>query len=133
MGVLTQGCATLLPGLYGAGEHLQFLADAINADPKARESMWVDAKAALPATTGTELHLALLQSVRGHSGYNPAAAETRLQALLEHDPPDSVAAVARARLTELRQARECHNEVQTLRERLDKVVDIERNLKDNGR
>jgi len=132
MGLLTSGCATWLPGLYSPGDHLQFLVEAINAEPAEREALWLAAKSA-PQTMGSELRLALLQSVRGHSGYNLAGAETRLQALLADDPPPSVAEVAHARLAELRQARECHNEVQSLRERIDQMVDIERNLKDNGR
>lgn len=133
--VLSTACSAWHPR-GDARDQLDLLTRALAADAPAREAMWRAAPAA-QGPAGAQLGRALLQSVPGHSGSDPAAAEKSLQAILERDPPADVAAVARLRLaqlrTELRGAADCRQEVAALRQRLAQVVDIERNLNSNGR
>jgi hypothetical protein len=77
-----------------AAEHLEYFATAIAAEPSRREQLW---QAALqePAGPHAALHRALLRTVAGHSGYDPAAGESELHALLAQKPPRDVTAVAR--------------------------------------
>jgi len=110
-----------------AADHLDYLARALTSEQSEKEKLW---QAAMQAPTGEEatLHRALLRSVAGHSGYDPAAAEVELQALLAQSPSADVATVARARLEDLRAANACRHEVEVLKRRLSKVADIEKRL-----
>lgn len=110
-----------------AGDHLDFLVQALTADAPRRETLW---QATLKDAPGeeTSLRRALLRTVPGHSGYDMVAAETELQALLSQSPSVEVAPVARARLEDLRAASACRTEVESLKKRLSKVADIERRL-----
>lgn len=110
-----------------SAEHLEYFAQAIAAEPSRREQLW---QAALqePAGPHAALHRAMLRTVAGHSGYDPAAGETELHALLAHNPPRDVTAVARARLEDLRAINACRTEVESLKRRLSKVADIEKRL-----
>jgi len=110
-----------------AADHLEYLARALVAEPAQREQIW---QAALQDTPGPDaaLHRALLRTVAGHSGYDPAQAQSELQALLAQKPDTEVAAVARARLEELRVSNACRLEVENLKRRLSKVADIEKRL-----
>jgi hypothetical protein len=110
-----------------AAEHLEFLVEALTADSQRRESLW---QATLKENPGEDASLrrALLRSVPGHSGYDLAAAEADLQALLAQSPSADVAPVARARLEDLRATNACRAEVDQLKRRLSKVADIERRL-----
>lgn len=118
-----------------SSDHVELLARALSADAQTREKMWRDAA---PATRSQSAALdrALLQSVPGHSGYDPNAAESALVALLNDLPPDDLEWVARMRLAELRTetraGTECRQENAQLKQRLSRVVDIERKLNRNG-
>jgi hypothetical protein len=116
-------------------DHLDFFARALSADPQKRESMWRDASRA-SRSQGAALDRALLQSVPGHSGYDPNAAESAFQALIDDGPPAAVDSVARMRLAQLRAesraVAECRQENAQLKQRLTRVVDIERKLNSNG-
>jgi hypothetical protein len=110
-----------------AGDHLEYLARALAAEQSQREQLW---QAAIQEPTGEEatLHRALLRTVSGHSGYDLAAAEVELQALLAQSPAAEVGKVARARLEDVRVANACRHEVEVLKRRLSKVADIEKRL-----
>lgn len=117
-------------------DELEFLTEAMAADGGTREALWRGSLAD-KRTTPARLRTALLQSLPGHAGYDPAAAESAMRSLLERDPDSELAAVARLRLvelkTELKPARECREEVATLKRRLSQVVDIERRMNSNGK
>jgi len=117
-------------------DYLEYLSRALTAEGSTRESMWRAAQGA-GRSQSASLRRALMQSVPGHSGYDPASAETSLQSLLNDQPASDVAAVAKLRLAELktegRSAAECRQEVGQLKARLSQVVDIERKLNSNGR
>ncbi|NKF22416.1 hypothetical protein [Solimonas marina] len=97
--------------------------------------------------------LALLQSLPGSSAYNPVTARQRLSAI-SYSRNAEYAALARLRLHEMSDAglppprapvapptntthdsaalAACNVQVKTLQDRLDKIVDIERSLDNNG-
>ncbi|HEY9545599.1 MAG TPA: hypothetical protein VIR56_06315 [Solimonas sp.] len=80
------------------------------------------------------LKRALLQSMPGHSGYDPGTARRRLSAI-SYSKNTEDAALARIRLTEISNGSasdDCRSEVHDLQQRLDKIVDIERTLDRNG-
>lgn len=108
-------------------DHMEFLVRALTAETAGRESMWQSALRE-PAGEVASLHRALLRSVPNHAGYDVAAAEAELQALLAKSPSADIAPVARARLEDLRAAAGCRYEVDDLKRRLSKVADIERRL-----
>lgn len=110
-----------------AAEHLEFLARALASEPSQREQLWQEAQREPPGPRAGLRH-ALLRTVAGHSGYDPASAESELQGLLAQSPPADVAVVARARLEDLRLANACRHEVDNLKRRLSKVADIEKRL-----
>lgn len=129
--VLVVGCAIGPVHVHRgpvAADHLEYLARALEAPPAEREELWRAARTAPEGDEGGLLRAALLRTIPGHSGYDPAAAEGALQALLGKGASDDVAAVARARLQELRAANACRQDVKNLERRLSKVVDIERQL-----
>jgi hypothetical protein len=126
--LLLSGCAALFPREYSAMDHLAFLTRALDADARGREALWRTYGRG-GATDDAQLRVALLQSVPGHAGYDPAAARVRLDALAGQNPaPVEVATVARLRLAEMNETVECRNEATELRARLARVVDIERRL-----
>ena len=126
--LLLSGCAALFPRQYSAVDHLAFLTRALDADPKGREALWRSYGHG-DASDESQLRVALLQSVPGHSGYDPAAARVRLDALAGQNPaPVEVASVARLRLAEMNETVECRTDATELRARLARVVDIERRL-----
>ncbi|MGH8444063.1 MAG: hypothetical protein ACREVL_02295 [Solimonas sp.] len=106
---------------------LEFYA-AASASPARRETLWRGVRDARDADGG--LKLALLQSLPGHSGYDPVQARRRLLAIARGDGDDG--ALARVRLAELNAAAECRAETQAMQQRLNKIVDIERSLDGNG-
>jgi len=127
------GCASMeasswrLP-IGGPGpEPVEFLAEAMKADPQAREAMW---QALRGEDAGTEhrLRSALLQSLPEHSGYNRVAAQRNLRKLLAGSLNSGQRAAASVRLHELESATACQVEVQSLRQRMAAVVEIERKL-----
>lgn len=126
------GCAnwpSLRPDVI---DHVEYLSQALAADAREREALW-KAAPATDASEGARLHVALLQSIEGHSGYDPAAARQRLEALAASAPGSvDVATVARLRLAQLNESTECRSEVADLRQRLSRVVDIEKRMNRNG-
>lgn len=128
--LLLAGCAGVRPMTNTrAIDQLEFLARADEATPAAREALWKEAQAG-SRDADNRLRIALLQSLPEHSGYDPVAAQRGLRALLAQDPADEISALARVRLTELREDGQCASENQGLRKRLAQVVDIERQIDD---
>lgn len=129
-GALLAGCASWMPR-SAAAAHADLLTQALSADPQRREQIWRGVRAG-GLSAAAQLDKALMQSVPGHSGYDPAAAESALQEILDGRPSADVASTARLRLTELRTelrgSSECRQEVSDLRQRLARVVEIERRL-----
>lgn len=130
------GCA-FLPASEPAGigddrAPVEFWTRAVAADAAGRESLWQSLRGEAHGTD-IDLRRGLLLSLPNHSGYDPAAAEGRLRAALAQPSSPMAAALARMRLTELRDGGQCQAEVRDLRERLAKVVDIERQFNRNGR
>lgn len=126
--LLLSSCAAWFPRGYTATDHLAFLTQALAADPHAREALWRGA-AAREDSEDAQLRTALLQSVPHHSGYDPARARERLDALASRSPGSrDVAMVARLRLAEMGETAACRSEAAELRARLSRVVDIERRL-----
>jgi hypothetical protein len=122
------GCASWSSRSYTALDHLAFLNQALEADARARETLWRDQAGAAPSEH-QQLRVALLQSLPHHSGYDAAAARAQLDALAARNPGSrDVAAVARLRLAELGESAECRSEATELRARLARVVDIERRM-----
>src|SRR6267142_3462184 len=104
MTMALSACTTWGPFVHGGGpDPLSDLADVLASDPASREALWLAARKD-NATPRAQLHTALLQSVPGHSGFDPGAAEHSLQALLSTEAPTDVATAARARLAELKAA-----------------------------
>jgi len=127
------GCASMEPMSWrlpigGPGpEPVEFLADVLAASPSRRESLWQELRTADPGTD-QKLRVALMQSVPDHSGYNRAAAQKRLRKLLSQHLSPGQRAAAQVRLSELDSASQCQVEVQSLRQRMAAVVEIERRL-----
>jgi hypothetical protein len=116
-------------------DEMKFLTVAYEADPMARESLWRTAATA-GKSADTDLRVALLQSLPGHSGYDPLAARERLQQLASKPSvPPEIGAVARLRLAHLEQDAALAAEVAQLKQRLARVVEIEKRLngKENGK
>jgi len=109
-------------------DHIEFLAQALQSDPHGRDAMWRDL-VGQDNSDDAELRAALLQSVPGHAGYDVAEARARLDALAAKNPASlEVASVARLRLSQLNEGSQCRDEVAALKQRLARVVDIERRL-----
>lgn len=126
--MLLAGCAAWFPGEYTTTDHLGFLAEALATDARGRETLWRSMEGA-GSSDDARLRVALLQSLPDHSGYDPAAARARLDALAARNPASpEVAAIARLRLAQMGETAECRNEANELRQRLARVVDIERRL-----
>lgn len=125
--MLLSGCASLWPHAREP-DPLAYLTQALAADARGREALWRGVDAA-DDSAAARLRLALLQSLPHHSGHDPVAARERLDALASgaSAPPD-VTAVARLRLAGMDEVAECRNEASELRQRLGRVVDIERRL-----
>lgn len=122
------GCASWSSRHLSAVDHIAFLSQALQSDPKGRELMWrelsVDER-----SDDAELRSALLQSVPGHSGTDLTVARQRLDALAVKNPASlEVASLARLRLAQLTENSQCRDEVAELKQRLARVVDIERRL-----
>ncbi|MDP3859660.1 MAG: hypothetical protein Q8Q73_18025 [Stagnimonas sp.] len=142
--LLLAGCAGLptYPGMPWAdapsqsgNAHLDFLLSAQAADGASREALWQQVRNRARGTPAADLHIALVQSLEGHSGYDLAAAERRLRALRALKPAPEIDAVARLRLTELQdqrqyrqQAESVSRELNDLKRRLAQLIEIERHL-----
>jgi hypothetical protein len=120
------------PATPPATDQVTFLAMALEADAGAREALWKSAAAAR-ASDDAALRVALLQSLPGHSGYDPAAAHDALQRLAARATAPQVAAVARMRLASVDQDAAMTAEIAQLRQRLARVVEIEKRMKESGK
>lgn len=132
---LVAGCARQPLHLHADTSSIgqaEYLMLALNLDAAGREALWQNALRE-PAGDNAILHRALLRTVPGHAGYELAAAEAELQNFLTQNAMSTLAPVARARLEDLRAARACRLEVETLKRRLSKVADIERRQDQNRR
>lgn len=134
------GCALQPPAASDTQDDVQFLDRAIEAGPHTREAMWRAAQANADRGPDGVLRLALLQSLPDHPGYDPAAAQRSLRALIAQGTPDNVVLVARWRLAELRNGMQCQGanqdlqtENQELKRRLSRVVEIERQIDSKDR
>lgn len=145
--LLTAGCAGLplsqalpwngSPSASG-NRHLDYLLEARGRDDAGRELLWQQAAAGRGGgDAASELRLALLQSLEGHSGYAPAAAERRLRSLRAAKPPAEIDAVARLRLSELQEYRHWRGEadragreLERLKDQLARLIAIERRSAD---
>lgn len=104
-----------------------FLTAALAAKPERREALWRSVKRG-DGSDGAELQAALVQSLPEHSGFDPITARRRLQLLAAREPADDITAVARLRLAEMKIDTACSDEQAQLRLRLNRVVDIEREM-----
>lgn len=117
------GCA-FTPGFADLDDPVQYLTTALNAGHERRESLWRAARRSDGSRDG-ELRAALMQSLPGHSGYEPGTAERRLQSLAAHAPDSDVAEVARLRLAEMKVDGQYREDAVVLQHRLDELVEIE--------
>lgn len=120
------GCATTLPppAESAADNGVLFLTQALEAKPERREMLW-RTYGDSDGSELSELHVALLQSLPDHSGFDPGAARRRLAVLLARKPRSDIAAVAQLRLDELKIDQDCRSDVAALRERLARMIEIE--------
>jgi len=132
LSALLEGCSAWSSRLT-AVDHLEFLTQALEADGRARELLWRQYDVN-DDSDDAQLRAALLQSLPDHSGYDPVAARARLDALAAKQPGSTdVASVARLRLAQLGDDNDCRREVAELKQRLARVVDIERRLNNPGK
>lgn len=132
LSALLGGCASW-SSRPEAADPLEFLTQALEADGDAREQLWRETDGG-DGSDDAQLRAALLQSLPDHSGYDPAAARARLDALaVKQQGSADVARVARLRLAQLSGDHDCHREVAELKQRLARVVDIERRLNNPGK
>lgn len=111
---------------------LEFFAIAISS-PGKREALWRSLRHQQDSSEAA-VKRALLQSLPGHSGYDPDTARRRLSAI-SYSKDSEDAALARIRLAEISNgsdSEDCRNQVRDLQQRLDKIVDIERSLDRSG-
>lgn len=133
--MLSAGC-TNMPSFRLPSDDMQtpleFFAVA-TVSPGKREALWRELRRTRESGD-TAVKLALLQSLPGHSGYDPGTARRRLSAI-SYGGDSEDAALARLRLAEMAElgtVEDCRAEVRDLQQRLDKIVDIERSLDGNG-
>ena len=119
-------CASWSP-LLDPTDNVDYLARALRAENTVREQIW---RGTVPSGGSDEamLRRALMQSVPGHSGYDASAAEGALQSLIDDAPAADITSIARLRLAELKADQACRQEVTQLKQRLTRVVEIERKL-----
>lgn len=124
---LQTGCALGPVNPVSPVDELEFLGRAEDGSPSEYAAMWKETLAA-PRSQERSLRIALLQSVPGHAGYDPAEAQRKLRSLIAQSPPAGMAAVARMRLDELNSREQCMAQTHELQHQLAKVVDIERQI-----
>ena len=124
---LQTGCALGPVTPASPVDALEFLGRAEDGGPAEYAAMWKETLAA-PRSQDRILRIALLQSVPGHAGYDPAEAQRKLGALIAQNPPAGMAAVARMRLDELKSREQCLAQTRELQHQLAEVVDIERQI-----
>ena len=131
-GTLLGGCS-VWSSRPTAVDHLAFLTQALEADGRAREQLWHRYEGG-DGSDEAQLRAALVQSLPDHGGYDPAAARARLDALAVKQPGSvDVASVARLRLAQMDESSDLRREVAELKQRLARVVDIERRLNNPGK
>lgn len=122
------GCTTLSAlsaSRDSAGDQLDFMVQAMSANPSEREALWQSTRNG-GQSQRAELRFALMQSIPGHSGYDPAAARKNLNHFLLGNPSPGLASVARARIAELDASSSCRTDAAEMHHRVDQMVDIER-------
>ncbi len=124
---LQAGCASGPLLRASPVDELEFLGRAENGDPSEYAALWKETLAA-PRSQERSLRIALLQSIPGHTGYDPADAQRKLRSLIAQNPPAGMAAVVRMRLDELNSREQCLAQTRELQHRLTEVVDIERQM-----
>ena len=119
------GCA-ITPAHEAGGDELAFLTMALEAPPTALDPMLVAARH--ESGPSGKLHVAILKSLPGHDGYDPAGARTMLTNLGNKYADDPVGSVAHERLAELWQESACLRQRDSLKQKLHQMVDIERSI-----
>ena len=114
-----------------AQSSVEYLASAMTASSERRETMWRDARRD-KHSADADFRRALMQSVPGHSGHDPDKARKRLQAYAQGSASSENAALARLRVAELKTEAQCNASAEALQQRLDKIVEIERTLDNDG-
>ena len=111
-----------LPSL---SNHLQMISAILDGDAERRQQLWfIHGPREQPAHE--RLYKAVLRSVPGHPGHNPVLADQQLQQIAADPEHPDLALLARIRLHGLREVGAAGAEVRTLKQRLERIVEIER-------
>lgn len=119
------GCA-VAPAHDAGSDQLSFLTVALETPPASLEPMLTAAHNE-PGPEG-RLHVAILKSLPGYDGYDPAGAKTMLSDLGDRYAHSEIGAVAHERLAELWQESACWKQTDALQLKLHQMVDIERSI-----
>lgn len=112
----------------GASEPLAWWGRAVDASPAARESMMRSARQSKSAW-----RIAMLRSLPGGTDADdPEASQEALRNLLRRGLRDDETTLTRLRIVELERSNACNAETTELRSRLDRIIQIEREM-GNGR
>lgn len=112
--------------------HLQVLTAIITGDSERRQQLWfIHGHRNEPAHE--RLYTAVLRSVPGHKGFNPVLADQELQQLAEGLESPDLAQLARTHLHFLRKEQALSAEVRLLKQRLNRIVEIERAMGEPSR
>lgn len=111
--------------LPSVSNHLQMISAILEGSSERRQQLWfIHGPRETPAHE--RLYKAVLRSVPGHPGHNLVLADQQLQQIAaDPDHPD-LALLARIRLHGLREVGAASAEVRTLKQRLERIVEIER-------
>jgi len=112
---------------HAYAENIAFFIRALKARTERREALW-RANRNSDGSEDDELRAALLQSLPDHSGYDPNNARKRFMALLMRKPRDDIADLARLGLAELQTREDARSEASRLRDRVDKLIEIEHSI-----
>lgn len=122
---LACGCAQLAPPAQqpARSDALAYWARAVGADASKRGALIADAQRAKASWK-----LAMLRSLPGSQSRDAATSRAELRSLLRQGLPEDEAALTRLRIAELDQMGTCEADVDDLRDRLGRIVDIERQI-----
>lgn len=123
------GCAPLMPPPETAprSEALVYWSRAVDADAARRSALIGEAKRSKSAWK-----LAMLRSLPGSLMRDAEDSRNELRSLLRQGLSEDEAALTRLRIAELEHAQACDADVSELRERLSRIVEIERQI-EHGR
>lgn len=120
------GCA-VMPAQEDAGDQqLLFLTMAMETPSTALDRMLVAAKH--ESGPAGQLHVAILESLPGHDGYDPDRAKAMLTDLGNHYGDSAIGSVAHERLAEMWRESACIKQSDALKLKLHQMVDIERSI-----